>query len=396
MTMTSPIAFPTDTVEKRRVLMDAVENVRPILESGAAESEEIGTLPAASVDALYNSGLFRLKLPHVLGGAEADPITQLDVLEAVSRIDPSSGWCLMIGAASLGSLGAFLPDDSIEEIFAGGRPPKVAGAAAPSGMATPVDGGYRLTGRWQFGSGIRHADWVSAGARVVDGFHGYPRQLRVAMPRHKVKVHDNWQVMGLRGTGSCDFSVDDLFVPYGFAWDATSVEPLRGGGLYRLGRPGYVTNEHSAFALGVGRRALDAITELAASKIRGYNSANLVANRQTFQRALGECDMQLRAARALNVEILGEAWECVCDGQTPPPPLQAQMRSVATYTTDVAAEAASQAFRYGGGEALFVDNILQQCLRDIHAAAQHQMVSDTAYENHGQFLLGLPDARTME
>jgi len=164
--MLSQISFPTDTVEKRRVLMDAVESVRPILEAGAAESEEIGTLAKASVDALYDSGLFRLKLPHALGGAEADVITQLDVLEAVSRIDPASGWCLMIGAASVGSLGAFLPDESIEEMFVGGRPPKVAGAAAPSGMATPVDGGYRLTGRWRFGSGIRHAEWVSAGARI--------------------------------------------------------------------------------------------------------------------------------------------------------------------------------------------------------------------------------------
>ena len=395
--MLSPISFPTDTVEKRRVLMEAVESVRPILEAGAAESEEIGTLAKASVDALYDSGLFRLKLPHALGGAEADVITQLDVLEAVSRIDPASGWCLMIGAASVGSLGAFLPDESIEELFVGGRPPRTAGVQAPYGVATPVPGGYRLTGRWRFGSGIQHADWVSAGARVSAEDHaGHPNLLRVMVPRSQVKIHDNWHVMGLRGTGSCDFSMDDLFVPDRLAWDATSVEPRRGGGLYRLGRPGYVTNEHSAFALGVGRRALDAVTELAASKIRGYNSSNLVANRPTFQRVLGQCDMQLRAARSLNVEILGEAWRCVCDGYTPPPPLQAQMRSVATYTTDVAAEVASQAFRYGGGEALFADNILQQCLRDIHAAAQHQMVSDTAYENHGQFLLGLPNARTME
>ena len=210
--------FPYEREEKRRVLMDAVESVRATLEAGAEESERIGTLARASVDALYDSGLFRLKMPHVLGGAEADVVTQLDVLEAVSRIDPASGWCLMIGAASLGSLGAFLPDDSIEEIFVGGRPPKVAGAAAPSATATPVEGGYRVTGRWRFGSGVMHAEWVSAGARVAaDAPPGHPRQLRLIMPRHKVKVHDNWQVMGLRGTGSCDFSVDDLFVSDGFA-----------------------------------------------------------------------------------------------------------------------------------------------------------------------------------
>ncbi len=389
-------SFPTDPVAKRRVLMDAVESVRDTLEAGAMAAEADATLPPTSVDALYDSGLLRLKMPHVLGGAEADPVTQLDVLEAVSRIEPAAGWCLMIGAASLGGLSAFLPDEAIEEIFPGGQPPKVAGAAAPSGAATPVEGGYRLTGRWQFGSGIQHAQWVSAGARVAGASDGYPRQLRVAMPRHKVKVHDNWQVMGLRGTGSCDFSVDDLFVPHRFAWDSTLTEPIRGGALYRLGRPGFVTNEHSAFALGVGRRALDALTEVAGAKTREYNSTNLLANRPVVQRALGECDLRLRAARALNVEILEAAWDAVCAGHPPPPPLQAQMRSVATYTTDVSADVASQAFRYGGGSALFTTSILQQCLRDINAAAQHQMVSDTAYENHGQFMLGLPDARAME
>ncbi len=388
-------SFPSDTAEKRRVLMDAVESVRDTLAANSLAAEEASTLPQESVDALYDSGLLRLKLPHVLGGAEADPVTQLDVLEAVSRIDPSAGWCLMIGAASVGSLAAFLPDEAIEELFPGGNPPRTAGAFAPYGAAIPVDGGYRVSGRWPFGSGVRHSDWVSAGARVK-GDDARPLQLRVVMPRHEVTVHDNWQVMGLRGTGSCDFSVDDLFVPERFAWDVSRTEPTRGGPLYRLGRPGFVTNEHSAFALGVGRRALDAFADVAGYKTRGYNATNLLAGRPVLQRALGECDLRLRAARALNVEILGDAWAAVCAGHPPRPSLQAQMRAVATHTTDVAADAATQAFRYGGGSALFTTNILQQCLRDINAAAQHQMVSDTAYENHGQFLLGLPDARVMK
>ena len=225
---------------------------------------------------------------------------------------------------------------------------------------------------------------------------GYPPQVRVVIPTADVKIHDNWQVMGLRGTGSCDFSVEDLFVPDRFAWDVSLTEPLRGGAMYRLGRPGFVTNEHSAFALGVGRLALDTVTEVAASKVRGYNSTSLLANRAAFQRTLSECDLRLRAARSLNVEILEEAWRTVCKGHTPGPALQAEMRSVCTYTTDVAADVATQAFRYGGGSAMFTSSVLQRCLRDINAGAQHQMVSDAAYENHGQFLLGLPDATVME
>ena len=388
--------FPTDRSEKRRVLMQAVEEVRPVLEAAAPEGEETGTLPRASADALYESGLFRLKLPHVLGGAEADLVTQLDVLEAVSEIEPSAGWCLMIGAASLGGVGAFLEDDAIEEIFAGGRPPRTAGVFAPFGAAVPADGGYLVSGRWPFASGIRHSQWISAGARVMTAEAGYPAQVRVTVPTSDVKIHDNWHVMGLRGTGSCDFSVDNLFVPKSFAYDVSLTEPLRGGPMYRLGRPAFVTNEHSAFALGVARRALDAITTVGQSKTRGYVTVNPLAQRAAFQRMLSECELKLRAARALNVEILEHAWQVVCDGQTPPPGLQAEMRSCATYSTDVSLDVATQAFRFAGGAALFDSSILQRCLRDLNAGAQHQMVSDAAYENHGQFLLGLPEARAME
>ena len=390
------MAFPLEREAKRRVLMDAVDSVRDTLEAGAQEGEETGTLPRASVDALYESGLLRLKLPHVLGGAEADLVTQLDVLEAVSEIEPSAGWCLMIGAASLGGVAAFLPDDAIEEIFAGGKPPTTSGVFAPFGSAEPVDGGYLLNGRWSFASGIRHSQWVSAGARVVSQNGGHPPQIRATLRTSDVTIHDNWQVMGLRGTGSCDFSVNDLFVPQSFAYDVSVNEPVRGGGMYRLGRPGFVTNEHSAFALGVGRRALNAVLEVGASKTRGYTSVNPLARRSAFQRMLSEADLKLRAARALNVEILEKAWQVAIGGQTPPAPLQAEMRSVCSYSTDVAAEVVTQAFRFAGGAALFESSVLQRCLRDINAGAQHQMVSDTAYENHGQFMLGLPDARVME
>ena len=376
--------------------MDAVESVRPTLEAGVREGEETATFPSASIDALYESGLLRLKLPHVLGGAEADLVTQLDVLEAVSEIDPSAGWCLMIGAASLGGVGAFLPDDAIGEIFAGGNPPKTAGVFAPFGTAVPVDGGYLLSGRWSFASGIRHSQWISAGARVKTEKEGYPPQIRASIRTADATIHDNWHVMGLRGTGSCDFSVKDLFVPAGFAFDVSLTEPLRGGAMYRLGRPGFVTNEHSAFALGVARRALTEVLEVGQSKTRGYISINPLARRPAFQRMLSESDLRLRAVRALNVEVLEEAWRVVYGGSPPPPPLQARMRSCATYTTDVAVDITTQAFRFAGGAALFDSSVLQRCLRDINAGAQHQMVSDAAYENHGQFMLGLPDAKAME
>jgi alkylation response protein AidB-like acyl-CoA dehydrogenase len=388
--------FPSQREEKRLALLEAVESIRDVLQAGSDEAERIGTLPKDSVDALCDTGLLSFKIPAVLGGAEADLLTQLDVFEAVTRIDPAAGWCLMIGAASVSNVTAFLPDEAIQELFVDGRPPTAAGAFTASGKATPVEGGYLVTGRWAFGSGIRHSQWISAGAWVAENGQSKSQQVRLVFPRADATIHDNWKVMGLQGTGSCDYSVSDLFVPQRFTWDVNEDKPRRGGPYFLLGRPGSFTTGHCGFALGVGRLALDAITELAGSKARGYGSAaGLVAGRGSFQRALGLCDLRLRAARALVVETLSEAWDSVCQGVTPPGPLQARMRAAASFSTEVAADVVSQAFRYGGGTALYQSHVLQRCLRDINAAAQHNMVSDVAYENHAKFSLGLPDADPM-
>ena len=170
-------------------------------------------------------------------------------------------------------------------------------------------------------------------------------------------------------------------------------KPLRGGPNFFLGRPGMQTTGHCAVALGVGRRAIDEVTELAQSKKRGYKGAEpLVADRGSFQRFLGESDLRLRAAKALCVETLEEAWELVCRGITPPPPPQVRLRASGTYATEEASDIVSQAFRFGGGSAMYSSHILQKFLRDIHGAAQPNMVSDRAYENHGQFMLGFPGA----
>jgi alkylation response protein AidB-like acyl-CoA dehydrogenase len=384
--------FPAGREGKRQVLLAAVERVRETILAGAVAAEENATLPAATVAALYESGLFSIKLPAELGGAEADPVTQMEVFEAIARLDPSAGWCTMIGATSIGEPGAFLPDEAIAQVFAGGRIPTAACGLVPTGRAAPVDGGYRLTGRWPFASGIRHAEWVATTA-FVDREPGATEERRVfVVPATALQIHDNWQVAGLEGTGSCDFSAAELFVPEAFSWNRLEARPRRGGAIYLLGRPGFVANECVGFALGVGRCALDAITAFAQSKRRGLKQQATVASRAVFQRTLGECDLRLRAVRALAFELFERAWQIASAGQVPPPALQAELRGVASLATEVAVDTATRAFRYGGGAALYRTNILQRCLRDINAAAQHVVVSDVAYENHGQFLLGLPGA----
>lgn len=385
--------FPVEPRAKRAALLAAVEAILPVVTAHAPEGEALNTLPPPVVEALHATGLLTLKLPAVLGGAEADPATQFDVIEALSAIDPSTGWCLMIGGTGIGLPGAFLADAAIDEMFADGRMPRGAIVAMPMGEALPVKGGYRLTGRWPFASGVPHADWVTLGAKVMrdDGMPPLPRLFVV--PAASVKIHDNWHVAGLKGTGSADVSVTDVLVPEAFTWDRLNTAPRRGGALYRIGHPGFVANEHAAFAIGVGRGALDRVMQLARSKRRSFAAEpSSIESRPVFQRWVGIADLKLRAAKALVLEIYEEAWGLAEKGEVPPPRVQAAIRSATAYATEVAADVTMEAFRFGGGEAAYEGNQLQRYLRDINVGAQHLMVSAVAYENHGQFLMGLPGA----
>ncbi|MBI2801818.1 MAG: acyl-CoA dehydrogenase family protein [Gammaproteobacteria bacterium] len=385
--------FPIERAAKRTALLKAVDGVRDTLQAGVAAAEAERTLPAASVRALREAGLFALKAPIALGGAEADPVTQIEVIEAISYIDPSAGWASFIGAGAL-SLCAFLPDAAIERMWAGGRIPTAAGLVMP-GRAVRENGGYRVNGRWSWGSGIRHAEWVGVHV-IVEDAAGAPAGSRfVMLPASDIEIHDNWYVSGLKGTGSCDFTIADRLVPESFSFDLRKMAPVRGGPLYNLGMPGLIANELGGFAVGVARRALDEIIAQALSKRRGYGKKATVADRPVFQHVLGECDLKLRAARGLMIEVYEKAWATVCGGTRPDAAQQVEMRSVVAYAMHTALEVAQQAFRYGGGSAVHLDNMLQRCVRDLQVASVHLIVNDSIYEQHGKRLLGATDLNPM-
>jgi alkylation response protein AidB-like acyl-CoA dehydrogenase len=388
--------FPSDRQAKRQVLLDAVESVRDAVEAGIDEAEQRGTLPMPAVQAMQDAGLFRLKLPAELGGAEADPVTQIEVIEALSRIYPSAGWVLMTNATAIGNAGAFLADEAIETVFAGGHVPRAATVGGATSTIEPVEGGYTLNGRWPFCSGVPHSEWICLGGRHYKQPDAPPDVYTCFVRTADVTIHDNWQVAGLKGSGSNDVSVSNLFVPAVFAWKQRP--PLRGlkqrgGPIFLLGLPGSVSSEHASFALGAGWRALDLIKEAAGSKRRGRGAAaTTLADRPVFHRFVAESELKLRAARLVTIDAHERAWMSVCEGVTPDAALEAEMRATAVLCTDVALEVATQAFRFAGGSALYQQNRLQMCWRDVNAGAQHFAVSDVAYENLGQYLLGLPEA----
>jgi indole-3-acetate monooxygenase len=388
--------FPSDRQAKREVLLQAVLDVSTTVAAGIQEAEQNSTLPLKVVEAMQDAGLFRLKLPAELGGAEADPVTQIDVIDALSYVYPSAGWVLMTNSTAIGNAGAFLPDDAIEQVFAGGRVPRAATVGGSTSTIEPVDGGYVLNGRWPFCSGVPHSEWICLGGRHYKEAGAPPDVYTCFVPTSSVQIHDNWQVAGLKGSGSNDVSVKDLFVPRSFAWKQHT--PLRGirqrgGPIFLLGLPGSVSSEHASFALGTGRLALDLIKDAAKSKRRGRGAAaTTLAERSVFQRFVAESELRLRAAYLMTVDVHERAWNIVCDGATPEPELEAEMRASAVHCTQVAVEVATQAFRFAGGSALYLESPLQMCMRDVNAGAQHFAVSDVAYENLGQFRLGMPQA----
>jgi indole-3-acetate monooxygenase len=389
------VEFPKERDAKQKFLLEQVERIGPILQASGAKSEVLGTLAPEAVAALRDAGLFRLKLAATAGGAEADPIAEMLVLEELAYHDFTSGWCTMVGATGIASLGTFLPQAGYETVFAGRRIPTAAISFFPAGRAVRADGGFRLTGRWRFNSGIRHSEWF-VGGTLVEGSEaengGRPLVMFSALPAKDVTVYDNWGgVTGLRGTGSCDCSVENYFLPehFSFVWDLLKPQPRRGGLSYLLPPFSYVAKEHGSVAIGAARRALDELIKIATTT-RGTFRSSKLDERQVVHRQIAEADLKLRAARALLHERYGQLWEKVKGGSLPDGADIADVRAIALLATDAAIATATMAYHFAGNTGLHHPHVIGRLLRDLNTAGIHQVMSDTAYENHGKFRLGLP------
>src|SRR6202167_4201213 len=385
---------PQEQDSKRRDLLARVEGIAEILRASGGKSEEIATLAPEAVAALRGAGLFQLKLPEVVGGLEADPVTEMLVLEAIAYHDFTSGWCTMVGATGVASLGAFLPQAGLDRVFAGGNIPTAAISFFPAGRGVRENGGYRIAGRWRFNSGIRHSEWVLGGT-VIEGTekenNGKPLVIFAAFPAADVTIYDNWRdVVGLKGTGSCDCSVENYFLPeeLSFVWDLLDPKPRRGGASYLFPPFAYVAKEHGSVAIGGARRALDELIKLATTTRGAFRSSKL-DERQVVHRFIGEADLKLRAARALLHQRYDQLYEIASAGKVPDGAAIADVRAAAVYATDIAIETATAAFHFAGNTGLHHPHVLGRLVRDLNTAGLHQVMSDTAYENHGKFRLGL-------
>ena len=365
-------------------LLDAVRDLVPELTARAGEIDEANRLPPDLARVMAEAGVFRMAAPPVSGGAPATVATMLQVIETCASASGSAGWCAMIGSTSAVS-GAYLPGAVAAEIYADPMT-VIGGVFAPTGAARPVEGGYRLSGHWSWASGSQHCDWLTLGAVVQDPDGGPPSTPMLYVPAADVEIVPHWDVVGLRGTGSHDLRVDDVFVPADRAVLLTDA-PVRDEPTYRFPVFGLLALGISAVSLGVARSAITTFSDLAGAKVPTAHRRRL-ADRDTITSAVARAEAELRAARAFVFEAVRDA-TAEADQGAISIEQRTGLRLAATHAAQTAVEVANEMFLLGGGTSVRTESALGRQLADARVATQHLMVAPATWELCGRILLGV-------
>jgi indole-3-acetate monooxygenase len=379
-------------------VVDRVRGMRDLVRAEAAESERLRTLSPRIVEEMWATGLMSALNPTAAGGIEPSFQEMIDTWIEMAWQDGSFGWVGIANLPSTFAAATYLPNEGFAEIFtANDNRVTIGGQYFPNGQGTVVEGGYRLSGAWNFGSGTGHAAYIGAGFFPMDNgemrwvSEGIP-DMRVAfLPREEVTFTDGWHVQGLKGTGSYDYNVGDVFVPDYRTIPLFAREPVRGGSAAsRMGLMPITAAGHASFALGVAKSMLDDVEELAATKVRMSDMATL-ASRQTFQKGLAHHVAAWRAARLLVLDSFATAEAAVETGADLTPRLRADMRLAAVYATDTAREAAEWAHLAAGTTAIREGSRLERAFRDIYTGTQHAFISEKVAMDVAQIWLGIVD-----
>lgn len=380
--------------------VQAAVALKPLLRRYQEEIEREQRLPQALVKQLHEAGFYRLVIPRELGGLQADPLTYLRVVELMSEGAGSVGWNLANnGIGQLVTLG--LPDEGVHEIYASGADTVIAGTAVQGGgQAVPVPGGYRVNGRWRFGSGCQESAWMLGSFQILDGDQprrspdGTALYWRGVFPRAEAQVvPGSWDVAGLRGTGSFDWIVTDVFLPERRTMVHAGV-PLdnqwnRWSGItYALPTQAWVGPHHSAVITGIARAGIDALIELAGGKTPRGRTGLLCENPQV-QDAVGRADAILNAGRIYRSAMITDLWNTVADGKETTLEQRARCRLAAVYAADSAREAMDLMYRHGGSTSFQRESRLAECWRDLHVVGQTVTIAPEWYPIGGRVYLGM-------
>ncbi len=376
----------------------AAAALRSVIRGYRNEIEREQRLPKALVEQFHTAGFYSLVIPRELGGLQADPLTYLRVVELLAEGAGAVGWNLANNSiGQLGTLG--LPDAGVREVYAHGADTVIAGTAVMGGgQAVPVDGGYRVTGRWPFGSGCQESSWMLGSFQILEG--DQPRRSpdgasvywRGVFQRSEAQiVEGSWDVSGLRATGSFDWTVEDVFLPERRTMVHAGV-PLDNqwkrwpGVSYALPAQAWVGPHHSSVITGIARAGIDALIELAGEKTPRGRTGRLCENPQV-QDAVGRADAILNAGRVYRTAMITELWNTIAAGEDTTLEQRARCRLAAVYATDSARKAMDLMYRHGGSTSFQRESRLAECWRDLHVVAQAVTLAPEWYPMGGRVLL---------
>jgi indole-3-acetate monooxygenase len=372
-------------------LVDIARSLEPVIREHAEALEE-ARIPLPLVDALHDAGVFRAMLPHEVGGLEAEPVEWLQMIEEFARINASVGWIAFINS---GVGLSFLDPERFERFRTrgGGRVILAMSLGRMGGKAVRVEGGYRITGRWPFASGSPFATWLGGmsavfaadGSQIMEA-NGQPRRLLAIWPADEARLIDTWDGLGLRGTGSGDLEVSDLFVPDDQVNPGFYGPPLYDRALFRIKEMPEVG--HAAHALGVAAAALEAFADLVNSRpAPGSMRQQMMGHMQADQIAFARADALVRAARALLIETVRAAYAGAEAHPELPLELRVRVREANIFAVRSAKEAVGLIFDMSGSSAVYRGRRIEQAFRDINTAANHTNYMDHAYAAIGSYFL---------
>jgi len=380
------IASETDPVARARELA-------PKLRARADEIELARKLPASVHRELAAAGFYRCWAPRECGGLELPVWPVAEMFEALAQADGSTAWCTFIACTSATAL-ATLPEDAARAVFAPPETTLLSGVFAPMGTAEREGDGFRVNGRWPFGSGTQNADWVLAGCRLLENGapmtrgNGTARTHMVLVPAREVEFLDTWHVSGLCGTGSTDFALRDVRVPaervVGYSRERPPDRPL-----FRFPNFTLLALGIGMVGLGLGRAAIDELVALAKEK-KPTGSSRSLAERPAVQSAVAEAEAELRSARAFLRDCVEAAWARAAAGDGVPVELRRDLRLATTHAARVSARVAHRMYDLGGASSIYKKSPLQRIFRDAHVATQHLMVAPPTLELAGRMFVGLP------
>ncbi|MBI2767753.1 MAG: acyl-CoA dehydrogenase family protein [Chloroflexi bacterium] len=375
-------------------LVAAARALAPLARECAPEGDARRQLSTRLVDAMAEAGLFRIANAATAGGYEADPLTTIEVIEAIAEGDGAAGWTLMIGTESAGIVSGWLTEDACKESLLADSRAIFCGALNPVGRAFRCAGGWRVTGQWPFASGCTHSSWFLGGAVLYDGdsmrtySNGVPRWAQFLVPRSEFTILDTWQVGGMRGSGSHDVAVADVFVPDYRTTDIYGEPSHETGPIWRLPLMTRLTYNKVAVSTGIARAAIDAFIALANEKTPRLSGA-LLRERPLAQARVAEAEATLRSARAFVMEAVSSCWQSALAGEPISREQHMLVRLASSHATSACVRAVELVASAAGVSANYLASPLERCLRDVRVVPQHITVAPQIMDMAGRIILGL-------